>query len=361
MTRRPRPVALQPELPTTFPMNSDPPLVGGAPFDGRQFHNLDGVPAGRGLGDVLRWRFLGGRVATWPTPAPPDAVAPQLPASVRPGEMAATFVGHSTFLLQFAGGLNLLTDPIWSQRASPVSFAGPRRARPPGLAWEALPPISAVLISHAHYDHLDLPTLRRLESRFQPVFITGVGNGGLLRGQGLGRIQELDWWQCTTVASLGGPANDSSTLEVNFTPAQHWSARSFVGRNRALWGGFWLRQGNFRAFFAGDSGLGRHFRLIRERLGAPDAAFLSIGAYEPRWFMREQHMNPADAVQAHLAVEAASSVAMHFGTFQLTDEGIDAPATALAASLSAHGLTETDFHVPRFGETMRFRHSDAPA
>jgi L-ascorbate metabolism protein UlaG (beta-lactamase superfamily) len=338
-------------------MNLDPQSMEGAPFDGREFHNLDDVPAGRGLGDVLRWKFLGGRVAPWPKPARPDAVTPQLPETLAPGEMAATFVGHSTFLLQFAGGLNILTDPIWSERASPVSFAGPRRARPPGLAWEALPPIAAVLISHAHYDHLDLPTLRRLERRFQPLFLTGMGNAGLLRGQGFGRIEELDWWQSTTVSGAAGPADDTPALAVTFTPAQHWSARSFAGRNRALWGGFWLRQGNLRAFFAGDSGLGRHFGLIRERLGVPAVAFLSIGAYEPRWFMREQHMNPADAVQAHLALGAIASVAMHFGTIQLTDEGIDAPAVALAASLSAHGLTEADFRVPRFGETMRFRHS----
>jgi L-ascorbate metabolism protein UlaG (beta-lactamase superfamily) len=336
-------------------MDNNAPRRAGAPFDGREFHNLDGVPAGRGLGDVLRWKFLGARGASWPRPACPDAVAPQLPETPGAGEMAATFVGHSTFLLQFAGGLNVLTDPIWSERASPVRFAGPRRARPPGLAWEALPPIAAVLISHAHYDHLDLPTLRLLERRFQPLFVTGLGNGNLLRAQGLGRVKELDWWQSTTVAGPTEPLGDAANLEVIFTPAQHWSARSFVGRNRALWGGFWLRQGSLRAFFAGDSGLGRHFGLIHESLGGPDIAFLSIGAYEPRWFMREQHMNPAEAVQAHLALQAATSVAMHFGTFQLTDEGIDAPATALAASLSAHGLAEADFRVPRFGETLRFR------
>jgi L-ascorbate metabolism protein UlaG (beta-lactamase superfamily) len=318
-----------------------------APFEGREFHNLDDVPAGRGLGDVLRWKLCGEPLTPWPVPAPPDAVAPQLPENLGPGEMAATFVGHSTFLLQFAGGRNVLTDPIWSERASPVSFAGPRRARPPGLALEALPPIATVLISHAHYDHLDLPTLRDLERRFQPLFVTGLGNAGLLRGQGLSRVEELNWWQSTAATGL----------EIIFTPAQHWSARSFFGRNRALWGGFWLRTGGLQVFFAGDSGWGRPFGLIRERLGAPDVALLPIGAYEPRWFMREQHMNPDEAVQAHLALQATTSVAMHFGTFQLTDEAIDAPGSALAASRSAHGLPEQDFRVPRFGETLRLRAS----
>ncbi len=267
--------------------------------------------------------------------------------------MAATFVGHSTFLLQFAGGLSLLVDPIWSERASPVSFAGPRRARPPGMAFEALPPITAVLITHGHYDHLDLATLRRLEKRCQPLFVTGLGHGTLLRAAGLTRIQELDWWQ-----SFRPESTDKRwpSLELTFTPAQHWSARSFWRRNRALWGGFWLRQGALRVFYAGDSGLGPHFALIRDRLGVPDVAFLPIGAYEPRWFMRQQHMNPGEAVETHLSLEACRSVAMHFGTFQLTDEGIDDPARALAEGLRARGVSPEDFVVPRFGETRRFQH-----
>ncbi len=315
-------------------------------FDGREFHNLDGVPAGRPLVDVLRWKLLGGPVIPWPAHPDPDAVAPALPATLAPGEMAATFVGHSTFLLQFGGGCNVLTDPVWSERVSPVSFAGPRRVRPPALAFDALPPVAVVLVSHAHYDHLDLPTLRRLEERFHPLFLTGLGNWAFLRRQGLKQVEELDWWQAHAL-----PGQD---VEATFTPAQHWSARSVTRRNRTLWGGFWLRQGNLRVFFAADSGFHRHFALIRERLGSPHAAFLPIGAYEPRWFMREQHMNPDEAVQAHLALGAGHSVGMHFGTFRLTDEGIDAPAEALAASLQAHGVAPERFRVPRFGETLRF-------
>ncbi len=315
-------------------------------FDGREFRNLDGAPAGRSLLDVLRWKFRGGPIVPWPVPPDPDAVSPVLPASVPPGELAATFVGHSTFLLQFSGGLNVLTDPVWSERVSPVSFAGPRRARPPALDFEALPPIAVVLVSHGHYDHMDLPTLRRLEAKFQPLFVTGLGNRAFLQKQGLGRVEELDWWQ-----SFRAPGHD---LEATFTPAQHWSARGVTKRNRTLWGGFWLRQGALQVFFAADSGLGRHFGLIRERLGAPTVAFLPIGAYEPRWFMREQHMNPDEAVQTHLILAAENSVGMHFGTFRLTDEGIDEPARALAASLQARGVPPASFRVPRFGETLRF-------
>ncbi len=322
-------------------------------FDGREFHNLDGAPAGGSLANLLRWKLLGPAKTPWPVPPPPDRATPALTAALNPGELAATFVGHSTFLLQFGGGLNVLTDPIWSERASPVSFAGPRRVRPPALDLAALPPIGLVLVTHGHYDHLDLPTLRRLEERFHPLFLTGRGQRSLLERNGLKRIVELDWWQTHRVAA---PADDASgsELEATFTPAQHWTARTAATRNRSLWGGFWLRQGALRVFFAGDSALGRHFSTIRQRLGEPEAAFLPIGAYEPRWFMRGQHMSPDDAVQAHLAVGARRSVGMHFGTFQLTDEGIDEPARALAASLQTRGVPAASFRVPAFGETLRF-------
>ena len=321
-----------------------------APFDGREFHNLDGVPAGRSLWDVLRWKFLGGGVVKWPEHPAPDAVPPVLPTGLEPGDIAATFVGHSTFLLQFGGGLNALTDPVWSERASPVAFAGPRRARPPALPFDALPPVGVVLVSHGHYDHLDTATLRRLDERFSPLFVTGLGNRAFLQRRGLRRVEELDWWQSLTVPGEAGG------LEITFTPAQHWSARSAGKRNRTLWGGFWLRLAGSgkKVFFAADSGLGRHFHLIRERFGVPDAAFLPVGAYEPRWFMREQHMNPDDAVQAHLTLGSPRSVGMHFGTFRLTDEGIDQPTQDLAASLAARGVPPEQFVVPRFGETLRF-------
>ncbi len=329
---------------TARPADAGPPISDH--FDGREFRNLDGAPAGRSLADVLRWKFFGGPVVPWPAQPAADAVPPALPAAVKPGELAATFVGHSTFLLQFSGGLNVLTDPVWSERVSPVAFAGPRRFRPPALAFDSLPPIAVVLVSHAHYDHLDLPTLHRLEKRFQPLFLTGLGNRAFLQKQGLKNVEELDWWQSHRL-----PGHD---VEATFTPAQHWSARSATKRNRTLWGGFWLRQGPLRVFFAADSGFGRHFALIRARLGPPTAAFLPIGAYEPRWFMREQHMNPDEAVQAHLALAAENSVGMHFGTFRLTDEGIDEPARALAESLQARGVSPASFRVPRFGETLRF-------
>lgn len=324
-------------------------------FDGLEFRNLDGAPTGGSLRDVLRWKLFGGSVPPWPEHAASNTVAPRLPARVNPGEMAATFVGHSTFLFQFPGGRNVLTDPVWSDRVSPVTFAGPKRVRPPALAFADLPPIQTVLVSHGHYDHLDLTTLRRLEARFRPRFVVGLGNRKFLRSKGLENVEELDWWQdCTLVDRTGA----DEAWKVTFAPAQHWSARSFTRRNTTLWGSFFLQpsygQGP-RVYFAADSGLGNHFASIHTRLGAPDLSFLPIGAYEPRWFMKPQHMNPEDAVRAHLALGSKRSVGMHFGTFRLTDEGIDEPAAALSASLRAHGVELENFVVPKFGETILLR------
>ena len=333
-----------------------PPAPPRAPFDGREFHNLDGVGAGRSLLDVLRWKLFD-RATPWPDHPAPDTALPDIAPAVQPGALATTFVGHSTFLLQFAGGINVLTDPVWSRRASPVSFTGPARYRPPALDLASLPAIAVVLVSHGHYDHLDLPTLRRLEAAHAPLFLTGLRQGKLLRQQGLRRVEELDWWQSHRFSPAGdaGAGASAAPLEITFTPAQHWTARG-LSRNGALWGGFWIKPihgPGLRVFFAGDSGWGRHFGTIHEQLGTPDVAFLPIGAYAPRWFMRAQHMNPDDAVQAHLALASRRSVAMHFGTFRLTDEGIDQPAQELATSLAARGVSPELFTVPRFGETIR--------
>ena len=306
--------------------------------DGRRFFNPSGS-AGRTLGEVFRWQTAGTR-KPWPRWVEGDG--PQPVPTPSPGQVLLSFVNHSTFLLQ-ADGLAVLTDPIWSKRASPVSWAGPRRVCRPGVRFDDLPPVGLVLVSHNHYDHMDLPTLRRLEGRFHPLFLTGLGNGPYLRRRGLGQVAELDWWQSHRLA--GGS-------EVTMTPAQHFSARSLFDRDRTLWGGFVLTLAGRRVYFAGDSGCGDHFRIIGARLGPPDAALLAIGAYEPRWFMRAAHVNPAEAVQAHQGLGARQSIGMHFGTFQLTDEGIDEPVEALRAARRAHGLSQQEFHVPRFGETV---------
>jgi len=261
-----------------------------------------------------------------------------------PGQIVLTFIGHATFLIQTAAG-NILTDPIYSARAGPWNLLGPGRVRPPAVSFDDLPPIAIILLSHNHYDHCDLRTLAWLARRFDPIAITPLGNGRLLRSTGLRRVEELDWWQRSRTAPL----------PVTLTPAHHFSARTPFDRNRALWGGFALTPRGVRVYFAGDTAYAPIFTDIRRRLGPIDLALLPIGAYEPRWFMRSVHMNPAEAVQAHLELDAAESIAIHYGTFQLTLEGIDEPPRALADACRANGVAPSSFRTIGFGESMRLR------
>jgi L-ascorbate metabolism protein UlaG (beta-lactamase superfamily) len=311
--------------------------------DGERFFNPRGQPQARSFSALPWWwaqRTFLGQGSPWPKSAPPPAV-PKLPRTVPAGQVAVTFVGHSTFLLQLAG-LNLLTDPIFSGHAGPFARLGPKRVRPPALALAQLPRIDVVLVSHCHYDHLDLPALRWLARERHPLIVTTLGNKAWLERRGVGNVVELDWWQ--SHAARPG-------LEVVCTPAQHFSARTPWDRCRTLWGGFLLRTAAGKIYFAGDSGYSRTFQEIGVRLGPVDLAFLPIGAYEPRWFMEAVHCTPAEAVKIHRDVRARRSIAMHFGTFQLTDEGIDAPARELSSARTAAGLAPEEFIVPHFGET----------
>jgi L-ascorbate metabolism protein UlaG (beta-lactamase superfamily) len=305
-------------------------------FDGRRFFNpastaeqpLTAVP-----------RMLLERRTPWPRHV--DVPLRHPPA--RAGAAAAvTFIGHATFLIQTAAG-NVLTDPMYSDHAGPFNLAGPRRVRRPAVRLEDLPPIALVLLSHNHYDHCDLATLRHLQRRFDPVVVTPLGNGRLVRSVGIRRVEELDWWQ---------PAA-TSPLPVTLTPARHFSARTPFDRNRALWGGFVLSAGGRRIYFAGDSGYTPYFREIPLRVGSIDLALLPIGAYEPRWFMQPIHMNPAEAVRAHLDLGSPLSIGMHYGTFQLTTEGIDEPIRALARACDDADVPAARFRVLDFGESMR--------
>ena len=308
-------------------------------FDGQRFFNPGLDRPARGLMEVLRWRFQGQR-ARWPDRVS-DPVFPPPPATVEPGSVAITFINHASFLIRLPG-IVVLTDPIFSERCSPLSWAGPKRARQPGIAQQDLPRPDVVLLSHNHYDHMDFPTLRALQARHAPMFVTTLGNARILAKLGIAAT-ELDWWQDTT----------AKNLRITATPARHFSARTPFDRNRALWGGFMLNIDAGSILFAGDSGAGPHWATIRARLGPPDIALLPIGAYEPRWFMAPVHMNPAEAVDAHLALGARQSIGMHFGTFQLTDEAIDAPLLALDAAKREAGA-ET-FATLGFGETMVHR------
>jgi len=305
-------------------------------FDGTRFFNPTGV-AGQPFSAVPRM-LLEPRTR-WP--ARIDE-APQRPAARYGDDTVVTFIGHSTFLIQTPAG-NILTDPMYSQRAGPLNLLGPRRVRQPAVRFDDLPPISTVLLSHNHYDHCDRRTLGMLAERFDPVVVTPLGNAALVRSAGIRQVEELDWWQAAT----------SPAFPIVLTPARHFSARTPFDRNRALWGGFLLSPGGLRILFAGDSAYAPLFKDIRRRLGPIDLALLPIGAYEPRWFMQAVHMNPAEAVQAHLDLEAAESIAMHFGTFQLTTEGIDEPVRALGDACRAARIPLSRFRTLGFGESMR--------
>jgi L-ascorbate metabolism protein UlaG (beta-lactamase superfamily) len=288
--------------------------------------------ADRSLREVIRWMRTRQRTP-WPAQVR-LADHPPPPAAVTAGSAAITFIGHSTFLIRTASAV-FITDPVLTSHAGPFGLLGPRRVRPPAVG--VLPRVDAVLVSHNHYDHLQPSSLRRLRGA---TAIAPLGVRRHLPRRSL-RI-DLDWWETTTIGDA----------EITCVPAQHFSARTPWDRNRTLWCGFVIRAGGVTIYFAGDTGYSPQFAEIAARLPGIDVALLPIGAYEPRWFMTPAHMNPEEAVRAHLDVKARTSVAMHFGTFRLTDEGIDDPLRALERARSAHAVDPAAFRVLDFGETV---------
>jgi L-ascorbate metabolism protein UlaG (beta-lactamase superfamily) len=301
-------------------------------FDGARFQNLAPFPF-HGFGDFVRWRRTA-RPGYWPEWID-SKPGPRPPARV--DGLRVTLVNHSTVLVQ-TGGVNILTDPVWSERASPLSWAGPQRHRAPGLRFDDLPPIDVVLVSHNHYDHLDLATLKRLAARGARDFFAPLGDGPLLKSRGIPRVAELDWWQ----SALAGGAR------ITAVPAQHFSGRGLRDRNATLWCGYIIESAAGAVYFAGDTGWGPHFALIRERWPAIRLALLPVGAYRPAWFMSPVHLSPDDAVRAHAALGAFLSVPIHYGTFALGDDSAREPLDDLARALATHG--DARFRVLEFGE-----------
>ncbi len=310
----------------------------------------DGRPAS--LGGFLKWVLV--HRTTRPLPRDPDPavfvrVAPRFPVPRAAADrLVVTWVGHSTFLVQ-VGGVNLLTDPMWSQRASPMGFAGPRRWVAPGIDFDALPPIDFVLLSHNHYDHLDDRTVRRLIARNAgAVWLAPLGLGRFVRERGATTAHELDWWQELR----------ANALRFACTPAQHFSSRGLADRGATLWCSWSVVSEERRVFFGGDSGYHPEFPRIGQRYGPFDAALLPIGGYEPRWFMRYVHMNPEEAVRAFGALGAGRPAArrgvmvpMHWGTFKLTDEAMDEPPVRARKAWRAAGLEPANLWLLAHGES----------
>ena len=276
---------------------------------------------------------------------------------------AVTWIGHASTLAQL-GGLNVLTDPVFSERVSPLSFVGPKRHIPPALTPSQLPHIDLVLISHNHYDHLDEASVRALAQQpgGAPLFVVPLGNKAWMAERGITNVVELDWWQSHPIAAPGGP------VQIVLTPAQHWSGRGLNDRMTTLWGSYAVFAADCHLFFSGDTGYSKDFRDIHERLapkqrdGGFDVALIAIGAYEPRWFMSSQHINPAEAVQVHLDLAAKLSIGVHWGTFELTDESLDEPPRHLAEARRAKGLPDESFVTLAIGETRKLpRRTIAPA
>jgi N-acyl-phosphatidylethanolamine-hydrolysing phospholipase D len=303
------------------------------------FSNTNPNVGPKSLGDVIEWRLT--------KDSSPARVAIEVSDEWRnltpQSHPYAIWIGHATYLID-TGDVTILTDPIFSDRASPVSWAGPERLIPPAMSVQQLPKIDAVLISHNHYDHLDLPSLKLLQKNNpNMVILAPQGDKELLDSQGLNYVSEFRWWQNTQVKQT----------EFTFTPVQHWSGRGITGRNTSLWGGWFLKSPALSLYHAGDTGYSKDFVATQERLGTPDFAFIPIGAYKPRWFMKGSHIDPAEAVQVALDLQVTKSFGMHWGTFVLTDEKIKEPRKLLAEALIKRQLAPDFFVAPKPGAILK--------
>lgn len=319
------------------------PYYNGPPsdhFDGERFF-VRGVTRDKTRGELWRWRTQGKR-APWPKRVINEHVD-HPPARVPGDRLRVSFVGHASYLLQ-TQGINILVDPVWSARASPVQWAGPKRVNAPGIALENLPPVDLVLVTHNHYDHMDMATLSRLARDHAPRVIAPLGNDAIMRRADRHIAAEAYDWGAR-VAVSGGVA-------VNLTPAYHWSARWLTDRRMALWCAFVIETPAGAIYCIGDTawGNGAIFSDVRMRFPDLRLAIIPIGAYEPRWFMREQHVDPEEAVRVFQICGARHALAHHWGTFQLTDEAIDEPPRRLREALRAEAIGEERFRVLRPGE-----------
>jgi L-ascorbate metabolism protein UlaG (beta-lactamase superfamily) len=308
-------------------------------FDGKRFYNLNGVRA-KSFFDVVRWAANRNQ---GPWREIKDQPFDQVKISqLNDGLPKIWFVNHSTFLIQI-GAINILIDPVWSKRVSPFSMMGPRRMRPPGMKYENLPEIDIILISHNHYDHLDLSTLKKLREDYNPRIVVPLGVGQLLQKHGMRNWEELDWWESTRVKDI---------FRITATPAQHFSGRGMFDRDSTLWCGFHITTGTHSIYYTGDSGYGDFFKKIGDQLKTIDCAIIPIGAFKPQWFMGPVHCTPEEAVRIHLDIGAQASIACHFGTFPLGDDGMEEPVKLLKEARQKYEVHEDKFLILKEGECL---------
>lgn len=269
---------------------------------------------------------------------------PRIVPEVDKNTALVTIINHATQLIQL-NQLNIITDPVYANRVGPLGVVGPKRVHLPAISIEKLPKIDIVIISHNHYDHMDLNALSKLNKRFTPLFVVPLGNARYLHKKGIQHIKELDWWD--TVAL-------SNTQQITLTPAIHWSKRTLNDTNKALWGGFYIQSDALSIYFAGDTGYGEHFHHIRERCGNPYISILPIGSYEPQWFMQPQHLNPFEAAQAFCDLQSTHGIATHHQTFKLSYEGYDEPEMKLQEAISALNIPSGAFLAPKVGKTVEY-------
>jgi len=310
-------------------------------FDGKKFRNPSGREAS---GPSSGFKYMRERSpGPWKRNYETFVREEEIPERVASNKVKVTFVNHSTFLIQYAG-LNILTDPIWSYRCSPFQFAGPHRMRPPGVKFEDLPPIDLVVISHNHYDHFDVNTNKDLIKKHKPKFIVPLGMKKSLEKLGAKEVEELDWFQETSVQDLS----------IMPTPANHFSSRGLFDQNATLWCGFLLQYNGHKVYFVGDTGYGPNFKKMGEEYGPIDLCLIPIGAYQPEWFMGPIHVSPSEALQVHHDIQSKQSIAKHFGTFPLADDGMFIAQNALEVAMKAEDFDASKFIIPDEGYSYDF-------
>ena len=312
-------------------------------FDGKRFHSYGikakGPDSPKNTRKML-WRWILSRTKSkwkWRENGKPAELSNRVEGS----ELRVTFINHSTFLVQ-TEGLNILTDPIWSRRASPWSAIGPKRFREPGIAFDDLPPIDIVLISHNHYDHMDFPTLKRIHKRWNPKIYVGLGNAEHIQKKIGIKTEDMDWWDAVAV---------KDGVRIVCAPGQHFSSRAFSDRNKTLWCGFIIETPHGSIFFAGDTGYGSFVGRINEKYSEFRLALLPIGAFRPEWFMGPVHISPGQAMRIHQELNVRTSMGMHFGTFRLADDHQDEPPQKIKEIIAALPTPKPNFIIPEHGES----------